>query len=545
MRTRPLVLLTALATVSATFATGVSAEELVLAPDGTSKDVVESETGSYIVVMEGDPVVVTVGQDALDTPAAEAIADDLEEAQDEVLEEIGADAGDKVNTYTNALNGFSAFLTYEEAQELAADPKVQLVLPDELHQATTDSSPDYLGLTRRGGAYDSGITGEDVVVGIIDNGIWPEHPSFADDGSYGPSPIPPLDDTARPNCEFGNAAHVTDPSIGPDDPFTCNNKLLGARQMLDTYRTFIGATPFEYDSARDDDGHGTHTASTAAGNAGVDATMYGEDLGEISGIAPRARIIAYKGLGALGGFTSDLAAAIDQAVSDGVDVINYSIGGGASLPTGADDIAFLFAADAGVFVATSAGNAGPGADSVGSPGNAPWLTTVGANTQPRFFEGDVVYYKGDDKRDDNHHGWWGRSRGAKKGKVSGASLTPELGKSPLVDAEDYGNELCLPGTFAPGSLTGKVVLCQRGAIGRAAKGENVAAAGGIGMVLFNFDDNDNLFTDTHVIPAVHVNYTDGLKLKEYIDEQAAKPARTPRSRSSNTGNGPRPRVRPR
>ncbi len=496
MRKRPLALLTTLAIVSATFATGVSAEELVLAPAGTSKDVVESETGSYIVVMEGDPVVVSVGQDALDTPAAEAIADDLEEVQDEVLAVIGADASDKVNTYTSALNGFSSFLTYEEAQTLAADPKVQLVLPDELHQATTDSSPAYLGLTRRGGAYDSGITGEDVVVGVIDNGIWPEHPSFADDGSYGPSPILPLDDT-RPNCEFGNVAH------NPDDvPFTCNNKLLGARQMLDTYRSLIGAEPFEYDSARDDDGHGTHTASTAAGNAGVEASMYGEDLGEISGIAPRARVIAYKGLGALGGFTSDLAAAIDQAVFDGVDVINYSIGGGASLPVGADDIAFLFAADAGVFVATSAGNSGPGPDTVGSPGNAPWLTTVGASTQPRFFQGEVTTKGGP--------------------KVKGASLTPGLSRSPLVDAEDFGNPLCLPGTFPPGSLTGMIVLCERGAIGRAAKGENVAAAGGVGMVLFNFDDDDNLFTDTHVIPAVHVNHTDGLKLKAYIDKQATQ-----------------------
>jgi subtilisin family serine protease len=520
MLKRSVVLLTAFATVGATFATGASAEELVVVADGQSKAVVESETGSYIVVMEEDPVVVTLGQDALDTPAAEAISDDLEAEQDDVLDDIGGDARDKVNTYTNSLNGFSAFLTYEEAQTLAANPKVSLVLPDELHQATTNDSGAYLGLTRRGGAYASGITGEGVVVGIIDNGIWPEHPSFADDGSYPDLGIT-LDDTDRPNCEFGNAAHATDPSILPDVPFTCNQKLLGARQMLDTYRFFIGATPFEYDSARDDDGHGTHTASTAAGNAGVEASMYGEDLGEISGIAPRARVIAYKGLGALGGFTSDLAAAIDQAVFDGVDVINYSIGGGASVPTGGDDIAFLFAANAGVFVATSAGNSGPGSDTVGSPGNSPWLTTVGASTQKRFYEGDVVYYtsgKGREARKghDDHREGRGRTY-----KVSGASLTPELGRSPFVDAEDFGNELCLPGTFAPGSLDGMVVLCKRGAIGRAAKGENVAAAGGIGMVLYNFDDNDNLFTDTHAIPAVHINFTDGLKLKAYIDAQAA------------------------
>ena len=90
-----------------------------------------------------------------------------------------------------------------------------------------------------------------------------------------------------------------------------------------------GLDPAEFDSARDDDGHGTHTASTAAGNAGVAAQMMGIPRGTVSGIAPRAHVVAYKALGALGGYTSDLAAAIDQAVADGVDVINYSIGGGA------------------------------------------------------------------------------------------------------------------------------------------------------------------------------------------------------------------------
>ncbi len=103
--------------------------------------------------------------------------------------------------------------------------------------------------------------------------------------------------------------------------------------------------------------------------------------------------MAYKGLGNLGGFTSDLAAAIDQAVADGVDVINYSIGSGPGLP-GADDLSFLFAADAGVFVATSAGNDGPGPETVGNPATMPWVTTVGANTQSRFFEGFITLGNG-------------------------------------------------------------------------------------------------------------------------------------------------------
>lgn len=514
MRKRTLSLLAAFATAIAVLPAGATAQEteLELTPDAT-KDVIESESGSYIVVMEEDPVVAVVGQDDLDTAVAEDIAEDLEEEQDEVLETIGADADDKVNTYTNALNGFSAFLTYEEAQQLAASPKVALVLPDELHQLTTNSTPQYLGLTTGGGAWRSGLTGEDVVIGVIDSGIWPEHPSFADDGSYGPHALLPLDDS-RPSCEFGNDTHVTDPSIGADAAFTCNNKLLGARQMIDTYRAFIGATPFEYDSARDDNGHGTHTASTAGGNADVPASMYGQDLGEVSGIAPRARIIAYKGLGALGGFTSDLAASIDQAVADGVDVINYSVGGGSSLPVGGDDIAFLFAANAGVFVATSAGNSGPGDDTVGSPGNAPWITTVAANTQPRFYENRVKVFgpPGGGHHPDYRYGYR---------QFIGAGLTPGLDRSPFVDAEDAGGDLCLPGTLDPALVEGAIVLCRRGAIGRAAKGQAVAAAGGAGMILYNNTDDDNLFTDTHVLPAVHVNHTYGQALKKYIDDRAA------------------------
>ncbi|HKZ71121.1 MAG TPA: S8 family serine peptidase, partial [Anaerolineales bacterium] len=308
--------------------------------------------------------------------------------------------------------------------------------------------------------------------------------------SYAPPPIPPLDETFYPACDFGNTAHNAN-----DAPFNCNNKLVGARQILDTYRFFIGADPDEFDSARDDDGHGTHTASTAAGNAGVEASMYGMPVATISGIAPRAHGIAYKGLGNLGGFTSDLAAAIDQAVADGVDVINYSIGGGAAGP-GADEIAFLFAADAGVFIATSAGNSGSGAATIGNPATMPWVTSVGASTQRRFYEGTITL---------------GNGR-----RYTGASLTPELGWTPLVDAANAGGELCVPGTLDPDVVAGKIVLCLRGEVGRAEKSLAVFEAGGVGMILYNANDVDNLFTDTHWVPSVHIDNTPGLRIKAYI-----------------------------
>ncbi len=341
------------------FLTLVFAFSLIASAQGNGQKA--NEVDSYIVLMELDPVIAyegdlkgyqatKPGNGAKVNPNSAHVKKYqkfLETTHDASLEAAGASVDQLVNTYTVALNGYSALLTEDQAKEVEAQDGVTKVMKDEMRYADTDSSPAFLGLTGPASAWQTGYDGEGVVVGVIDSGIWPEHPSFADDGSF--PAAPPLDDS-RPNCEFGNTAHNAN-----DAPFECNNKLIGARQMIDTYRALIGAAPDEFDSARDDDGHGTHTASTAAGNAGVAASIYGIPRGTISGIAPRAHVIAYKGLGNLGGFTSDLASAIDQAVADGVDVINYSIGGGAAGP-GADEIAFLFAANAGVHVATSAGN---------------------------------------------------------------------------------------------------------------------------------------------------------------------------------------------
>jgi subtilisin family serine protease len=477
----------------------------VLAPAGAASDatakaevsVTESSTGSYIVVMEADPLVSSFDQTQLNSPAAKNKAKGLKKGHDKVLKQAGMSADDKVNDYTVALNGFSAVMTYDEAKSVARQDGVALVLPDEMRYPTTDASATFLGLTDPAGPWATGYTGENVVVGVIDTGIWPEHPSFADDGSYSTLPIQPLDDSERSACDFGNTAQ------NPNDaPFECNNKLIGAREMLDTYRALIGADADEFDSARDDAGHGTHTASTAAGNSGVEASLLGIERGTISGMAPRARVIAYKALGNLGGFGSDLAAAIDQAVADGVDVINYSIGGGASL-TGPDDIAFLFAADAGVFVATSAGNSGPGAATVGGPGSVPWITTVGASTQSRFFQGTAVLGDGSE--------------------YPGASITPGVGESDLVDAEDHGGDLCVPGSLDEG-VAGKIVLCRRGAIDRVAKSLAVYEAGGAGMIMYNNSDDDNLFSDTHWVPSVHIDNTPGLAIKAYIASAASPTA---------------------
>jgi subtilisin family serine protease len=456
------------------------------------------EAKSYIVVMAADAILAydggLAGYAATKPEAGKKVNPNsahvrkyesfLESKHDKSLQDAGVSTDAKVHDYAFALNGYSAILTQAEVNEIKAQKDVVLVLEDQMRYADTDSSPTFLGLTAEGGAYVKGYRGDGVVVGIIDTGIWPEHPSFADDGSFPAPPTGPLP------CQFGNTAH------NPNDaPFTCNNKLIGARQMLETYRAVIGAAADEFNSARDDSGHGTHTASTSAGNSGVAATLYGMPAGTISGIAPRAHIIAYKGLGNLGGFTSDLAAAIDQAVADGVDVINYSIGGGAGAVS-ADEIAFLLAADAGVFVASSAGNSGPNPSTLGDPGTKPWLTTVGASTQSRFLQGTITLGNG--------------------AQYTGASITAGVGPAPLVDAATLGNDLCNPAVPFSSSVAGKIVLCRRGTVARVAKSQAVLIGGGVGMIMYENSDAGNLFSDTHWVPSVHVDNTPGLAIKAYI-----------------------------
>ncbi len=478
MRKRTLTVLASLAMVMSLVVPAGAASDDAPPPS-------EAVSGRYVVVMEDAPLVTEFGRESLDTPAARARGRALANGHEKVLEEVGLDADDATYQYTVSLNGFAVELSEIQVEKVRGADGVMMVLPDVMRYPQTDSVADFIGLTAPGGAYATGVDGEGVIVGVIDSGIWPEHPSFADDGSY---PKPPA--LSGDSCQFGNTAHNAD-----DAPFECNDKLIGARQMLETYRAVIGADADEFDSARDDDGHGTHTASTAAGNGDVEASMYGLPVGSISGIAPRAHVIAYKGLGNLGGFTSDLAAAIDQAVADGVDVINYSVGGGAGAP-GADELAFLFASDAGVHVATSAGNSGPGNATLGNPATMPWLTTVGANTQSRFFEGTIVLGDGTE--------------------YTGASITAGVGQAPFVDAQFAGGALCIPGSLNPALVGGKIVLCQRGAVGRAAKSLAVSQAGGVGMVMYNTVNTDNLFTDTHWVPSVHTDLTPGLAMKNYI-----------------------------
>lgn len=500
---------------------------LVVAPTvgvwGEPAAAAASGQSSYIVLMKIAPLVRSISTRSLDTAAARSRRAELHRAQAGVVAATGLPASAVTTTFTNALNGFAVRATATQARALAARPDVALVLPDELrHPAVADAKDwpisisvtrgngnqlyDFLGLTGRSESWQSGINGSGVTIGVIDTGIWPEHPSFADDGHY---PVhPALDAGSRSTCAFGNTAH--NPA---DARFTCNNKVVGARVFLDTYKANHGLSWAEFDSARDDEGHGTHTASTAAGNAGIHARVFGVDKGLTSGIAPRAQIIAYKALGGAGGFTSDLVAAIDQAVADGVDVINYSVGSSPSTVS-PDALALLYAADAGVFASVSAGNSGPGPKTIGGPADVPWVTTVGANTQPTFYEGFI-------------------EAGGKR--YRGASVTGGTSPAKFVDAATAGGALCLGGTLNPAVVTGAIVVCTRGGNGRVDKSAEVLRAGGVGMVLANASDTDTLFSDTFFVPTAMIDASPGAQLRAWI---AATPGGTGRLVPGSIGVSP-------
>jgi subtilisin family serine protease len=478
---------------------------------GTQRIAPRAPDGVYLVTLAAKPAVAYTGdiagypatkpaKGAKINPNAPKVAKYVAKERadhDKLLTAAGAKPAKKLYSYTYAANGFAAVLTRAQATKLLNMRGVMSVAPDQLHKKTADDSGTFLGLNDPDGGLraDLGLTGENVIIGVVDTGIWPEHPSFSDQSDlkdrhgrsavrrrvYGPPPA-----SWHGICQTGEKWNAND----------CNNKLIGARYFLEGFGVH-GIIDADFISARDKDGHGTHTTSTSGGNANVQASIFGISRGTISGIAPRARVAMYKALwNDEGGYSSDLAAAIDAAVGDGVDVINYSIGSDQPAFDGPDDIAFLFANDAGVFASVSAGNSGPGSETIGSPAAAPWVMTVGASTLDRSFTGSVrlgnnVVYKGD-------------------------SITKSLSSKRVVDGAAAGSELCILGELNKDLVEGKIVLCLRGGNGRVDKSVAVKAAGGAGMILYNQADAMVLMTDNFLVPTVMVNHTTGLAIKAYI-----------------------------
>jgi hypothetical protein len=373
--------------------------------------------------------------------------------------------------------GVALTVPANEIDTLLAVPGVVAVQQDKLNQLLTDSSTDFINADDLypglGGTADAG-TG--VVVGVLDSGVWPEHPSFADQGNL-PAPA-----TRSESCDFGE-----NPLTPEDDPFTCNNKLISGQMFLETYLSNDDRAAAEpYHTARDSNGHGTHTSSTSVGDVLESATVFGVERGPINGVAPGAYLAVYKVCGIEGCFDSDTSAAVAQAVEDGVDVINFSISGGTDPFTDPTELAFLDAYEAGVFVAASGGNDGPGAGTVNHLG--PWVTTVAASTQTREFASTLTL-----------------KAGSLTFEASGASITAGVTSPvPVVLAQSAaGYDALCTNPAAPGTFTGKIVACQRGGNARVDKGYNVLQGGAVGMILYNPTLAD-IETDNHWLPTVHL-----------------------------------------
>jgi subtilisin family serine protease len=400
-------------------------------------------------------------------------------------------------TYTNAFDGFAASLSDEEVEFLKQSQSVVDVYEDTLYSLHTTRTPAFLGLNTDLGLLDGhhamGInqSSNDVIVGVLDTGIWPESKSFYDSG------MPEIPTRWKGECESG-----------PDfSPKLCNKKLIGARYFSKGYHMASGGRSFlkkpkETESPRDQDGHGTHTASTAAGSQVANASLLGYASGTARGMATSARVASYKVCWVAGCFGSDILAGMDRAIEDGVDVMSLSLGGG-SAPYYRDTIAIgaFTAMERGIFVSCSAGNSGPNIASLANV--APWIMTVGAGTLDRDFPAYAVMGN--------------KKRFAGVSLYSGAGM----GKKPVGLVYKKGSNstcnLCMPGSLEPQLVRGKVVICDRGINPRVEKGAVVRDAGGVGMILANTaESGEELVADSHLLPAVAVGRKVGDVIREYV-----------------------------
>ncbi|KAK6117125.1 LOW QUALITY PROTEIN: hypothetical protein DH2020_049170 [Rehmannia glutinosa] len=375
--------------------------------------------------------------------------------------------------YRNVITGFAARLSPDEVEKMEKMDGFLHARPEKKYALQTTHSPNFLGLYQNLGSWSGSNYGKGVIIGVLDSGITPNHPSFGDDG------VPPVPARWKGKCDLKGTS--------------CNNKLIGARN----FARIDPGPPVDHD------GHGTHTASTAAGNFVPGANLLGQANGTASGISPLAHLAIYKVCNEDACLESDILAAMGRAIEDGVDVLSISIGGN-SVPFYDDGIAIgAFSAMKREFFC-SANNNGP--DSFTLTNEAPWILTVGASTIDRHIVAAALL--GDKDEYDGESAY----------QVNDFPST----LLPLVYPGGRGNKTevwCGPGSLDNSDVKGKVVLCGRGGdVARIAKGQTVKDAGGAAMILINDEPNAySTLADAHVLPATHLSYGDGEKINAYIN----------------------------
>ena len=475
-------------------------------PSGNSDD---NAPRTYLVsfnepaVLEGNPDALKTGAQAKSANAAKASS-----VQNLHLESAARALKMELNPSVRLIwtnNAAVLTLTPKAAAVLANQPGIAHVEMESAQYLQTDTGPTFIGAQAlwAASAAQSGNRGAGVVVGVIDTGINTNHPSFSATASDGYQ-------HANPRGKRFGLCNTTAAT-------RCSNKLIGLYDFTDE-GTKDGS---------DLDGHGTHVASTAIGNpfAGrINAPTLTLAV-PISGVAPRANVIAYKACKktTTGPSTcplTSLLAAIEQATTDGVQVINYSIGGSTRDPYSDLNFATIARAmfnarAAGIVISVAAGNEGPGPGTVLTPANAPWVVSVANITHDRTLRNTLNSLSA--------------STTAPKMAFDGVGITAGLANRSIVLGESFGNRFCSQGTdldspatgasnpFAPGTFNGQIVVCQRGTQARIAKGFNVRAAGAGGMILVNTElEGESIVADAHYLPTVHLGQIDGALLRNWL-----------------------------
>jgi Subtilase family/Fibronectin type-III domain/S-layer homology domain/PA domain len=494
------------------------------------------QDGRYFVILKEDPVATYRGGTAgfsataatdgtldVNSPAVQKYDRHLTAQQIEVAASSSLSVE---RHYTTALNAFVSELTAEEARELSKDKRV-LGVSEVREYAPDYSSTEFLGLPGTTGTWNNqfgGVenAGKGTVVGVIDTGYYPEQAMLAGD------PVEPLTGEPQVGEPYLNSSgeiamlQADGTTFSGDceagEGFTgaeCNSKVLSARYYSEDFEALVPVEdrdPRELLSPVDIASHGTHTATTAAGNGGVNQVMNGASYGEGSGVAPAAKVSVYKicwedtNPDTGGCYGTAAVAAIEQAIIDGVDVLNYSISGSNDSVVDPVSLAFKSAAEAGIFVSTSAGNSGPTARTANHA--APWVTSVAASTFSDELSGTVEFPDG------------ARFRGV-------SAMTESVGPTDIVLASEVGLagktadevRLCTPGALDPAKTTDTIVVCDRGVIDRVLKSAAVEQAGGVGMVLVNIGGGSE-DADKHSVPTVHLSDESIKELVASTDQQA-------------------------
>lgn len=510
LKTKSLVVVTA--TMLSSLAVNAD-DNIVLSPDQPSqqKITINNAVGTMYIVRLAEPALAlydggisgyeptsarATGKKKLDTKSKEAkkYQQFLKNKQNSVLKKAGETFSRSLTprySYQHAINGFALELTAHEAKALAAMDDVVSVQKERIEQLLTDVGPQWIGAPELWNSNSDGPKGEGVVVAVLDSGINSDHPSFADVGGDGYNHDNPL---GSGNYLPGSYCDTVDASF-------CNDKLIGAWD----FTSIDGTVP------EDDDGHGSHTASTAVGNVVNNALLTAPTTSfsfNISGVAPHANLIAYDvcqqtcpG--------SALVAAINQVLIDagnlpnGIAALNYSISGGGDPYNDVVELGFLAAVEAGIYVSASAGNSGPAASTVAHLG--PWVSTTAASTHNRKIANNLIDMVSD---------------GDSLSQLQGSSFSAGYGPAPIIHANttafDPSGQCLNP--FPAGTFSGEIVVCDRGSIARTLKGQNVLAGGAGGYVLANLGQGEGTVADGHFLPAIHIGDTDANALRAWLTE---------------------------